>query len=91
MSREIKCIIKTNRPGIHEGIHSVGGDILGVRWRKTEVDVIAEIERRTEVYYVNKGGKPVLVVVAQRLGKKYLKTEADGELQNNLLSLPECS
>jgi hypothetical protein len=25
-----------------------------------------------------------------RFGNKYLKTEADGEQENNLLSLPEC-
>ncbi|MDD5382312.1 MAG: DUF3892 domain-containing protein, partial [Candidatus Margulisbacteria bacterium] len=28
--------------------------------------------------------------VAIRSGRKYLKTEADGEAPNNLLSLPTC-
>ncbi|MBA4156890.1 MAG: DUF3892 domain-containing protein [Gemmatimonadetes bacterium] len=31
-----------------------------------------------------------MVAATSRFGKKYLKTEADGELPNNLLSLPEC-
>jgi hypothetical protein len=29
-------------------------------------------------------------VEVSRYGHKYLKTEADGEGENNLLSLPEC-
>lgn len=36
-------------------------------------------------------GSVVSVIVAvSRFGNKYLKTEADGEHPNNLLSLPEC-
>jgi hypothetical protein len=31
-----------------------------------------------------------VVVSVSRLGHKYIKTEADGEQPDNLLSLPEC-
>lgn len=55
-----------------------------------EVDAIAGIENGTYRFFVNAGGRSVRVVVAVRLGRKYLKTEADGETPNNLLSLPEC-
>ena len=41
-------------------------------------------------YYVSRGGYQVNVIVAQRLGHKYLKTENDGEQPDNLLALPEC-
>ncbi|WP_414648332.1 DUF3892 domain-containing protein, partial [Dinghuibacter sp.] len=36
-------------------------------------------------------GRSVNVVVAQRNGRKYLKTEADAYRPDNLLSLPECT
>jgi hypothetical protein len=32
----------------------------------------------------------VKVIIATRLGREYLKTEADGEQPDNLLALPEC-
>ena len=42
-------------------------------------------------FYVAVGGRSVWVIVAKSAyGNKYLKTEADGEQPNNLLSLPEC-
>lgn len=40
-------------------------------------------------FYVSRGGSIVNVIVAtSRFGHKYLKTEADGEQPNNLLSAP---
>ena len=33
---------------------------------------------------------PSSVVAVSRFGNKYIKTEADGDQPNNLLSLPEC-
>lgn len=42
-------------------------------------------------FYVSVQNRPVKVIVAvSKYGNKYLKTEADGEEPNNLLSLPEC-
>ena len=35
-------------------------------------------------------GHRVWVIVALHEGRRYIKTEADGEIPNNLLALPEC-
>ena len=42
-------------------------------------------------FYVHAGGRTVSVIIAtSAYGHKYLKTQADGEHPDNLLSLPEC-
>ena len=41
-------------------------------------------------FYVQAGAVQVDVIVATRLGRKYLKTKNDGETPDNLLALPEC-
>lgn len=45
---------------------------------------------RYSFYVERPAGHRVRVVVAQRKGVPHLKTEADGEQPDNLLSLPEC-
>jgi hypothetical protein len=88
---QVRCIRKSNRSEPHERIQGIGGvNADGSRWYLTEADAIAYIENGTYQFYVSVGGKSVWVIVATRLGRKYLKTEADGEAPNNLLSLPEC-
>ena len=88
---EIKCINKTDRYDPHDRIKNVGGiNGAGERWTRTQPEAIAGIENGTWTFYVRQGGTVARVVVATRLGHKYLKTVADGEHPNNLLSLPEC-
>jgi len=88
---QVLCIKKTDRTSAHERIHGIGGtNPGGKRWYLTEARAIAGIEEGKWRFYVSVGGKSVWVVIATRLGKKYLKTETDGEQPNNLLSLPEC-
>lgn len=41
-------------------------------------------------FWTSANGKSVWVIIAKRNGKKYLKTEADGDEPNNLLALPRC-
>ena len=41
-------------------------------------------------YFVKSGGYEAEVIIAERLGHKYLKTENDGEQPDNLLALPGC-
>lgn len=84
---EIKCINKTNRLSIHERIVSVGGD----GWKMTQQEAISKIESNSCSFFVTRGGNTVDVIVAVSTnGNKYIKTTSDGELPNNLLSLPEC-
>ncbi len=60
-------------------------------WKITQQEAIDFIERDEWGFWVSVGGKSVWVVVGiSRWGHKYLKTQDDGEEQNNLLSLPEC-
>ena len=89
---QIRCINKTNRFDPHDRIHSVGGvNQDGTRWKLSQTDAIQGVESGKYDFYVTAGGRTVEVIVAtSRWGNKYLKTEADGEQPDNLLSLPEC-
>jgi Protein of unknown function (DUF3892) len=86
----IDCINKIDRPNPHERITHVGGTDGG-GWKITQEHAIDLIERREWQFYTSVKAKSVWVIVAKnRWGHKYLKTEDDGDDENNLLSLPEC-
>jgi len=89
---QIRCINKSDRTNPHERILSVGGvNQDGSRWKLPEQQAIDGIEDGRWQFYVSVNGHTVSVIVAvSRYGNKYLKTTADGEHPNNLLSLPEC-
>lgn len=91
-SIEIKCINKSDRYNPHERILNVGGiNGDGTRWKLSQQQAIDGTENDRWRFYVSVQGKSVWVIVSKSAsGNKYLKTEADGEHPNNLLSLPEC-
>ncbi len=62
----------------------------GVGWTLSEDTVIGEIEDGAN-YYVEVGHERVAVVVSERDGRKYLRTDPDKTTENNLLALPRCS
>ena len=58
----------------------------------TEAQVIDRIENHGDTFYVERptGHVVDLEVVKRHDGVKYVKTKADGERPDNLLSLPNC-
>lgn len=88
---QIKCINKNPRFDPYNAITHVGG-YTDRPWKYTLQDAIRFIERGEAQFYVELNiFKQVDVIVAtSRAGNKYLKTTADGDAPNNLLSLPEC-
>lgn len=89
---EVECIRKQDRYNPHERILGIGGiNPDGTRWYCTQEQTIASIEAGLHGFFVRMKGKEVEVVVARsQYGHKDIKTEADDEQPNNLLSLLEC-
>ena len=89
---QVMCINKRDRFNPHERILNIGGmNPDGTRWKMSQERAIEAIENGVYSFYVLANGKRVNVIVAKsQYGHKYLKTEADGDQPNNLLSLPEC-
>ena len=57
----------------------------------SQQQAIASIEAGSYQFYWQAGGRSVWVIIAvSEGGHKYLKTQADGQQPDNLLSLPEC-
>lgn len=95
MALEVRvgCINKTDRFNPHERIKAIGGvNADGSRWRLTEDEAIQGIlQGKWEFYVERPPGHRVGVFVARTAaGHQFLKTIADGEQPDNLLSLPEC-
>ncbi|UWR23452.1 DUF3892 domain-containing protein [Sulfitobacter sp. S190] len=88
---QIKCINKQDRDNAWERITHVGGvNSDGGRWKLTQQSAIEYLEGDWD-FWVSVDGDTVWCEVAvSRFGNKYIKTKADGDLPNNLLSLPEC-
>ncbi|MEQ1697779.1 MAG: DUF3892 domain-containing protein [Hyphomicrobiaceae bacterium] len=89
----IECINKTDRMNAYERIKSIGGrNADGSIWRLPLEDAIIGVEIQKYDFFVIVDGYAVKVVISKSAyGHKYLKTLADGEMPNNLLSLPECT
>ena len=89
---QITCVNKSDRYNPHERILAVGGlNGDSTRWKLSQTAAIEGIENGKWRFWVHVGGRSVWVIVAtSRFGNKYIKTEADGEQPDNLLSSPEC-
>ncbi len=87
----VSCINKADRYNPHKHITHIGGVNNNNRWKLTEEQAIKDIESGKYEFYVHAGGRTVEVIISiSSAGNKYLKTTADGEKPDNLLSLPEC-
>ncbi|HEV7276111.1 MAG TPA: DUF3892 domain-containing protein [Devosiaceae bacterium] len=90
---QIKCINKTDRTSAHERIRNVGGvNPSGTRWKLSVPEAISGIKAGKWRFFCERpqGDKVWVVIQRSAAGNEYLKTEADGDQPNNLLSLPEC-
>jgi hypothetical protein len=86
----VTCITKPNPLSSHEHITYIGGS----NWKWDRDTVIRSIELKQNTFYVLdplNGKKAYIGVVRPTDGRApYLQTYADGQWNNNLLSLPQC-
>jgi hypothetical protein len=88
----VDCIERADRSSPYHRIRSIGGlGPDGLRWRLTEEAAITAIDDERAVFYIEwPHGHRVDIVAAQGLGKRYLKSQSDGESPDQLLGLPDC-
>ncbi len=90
---EIKCITKLNPLSAHEHITHVGNPNTTPPWKWRREGVIASIDAGTNSFYVidPRTFRRADVGVMRPAGRApYLRTYADGDWNDNLLSLPQC-
>lgn len=89
----VDCVVRRVHPSAHHRIQAIGGRSReGQPWRLSEEAAIAAIDNERATFYVEwPQGHRLNVVVAQGLGRRYLKTEVDGELPDRLLALADCT
>lgn len=83
---QVTCITKPDRNSKHEGITHLGGS----GWKWTRAEVIASIEAKSNTFFTKVNGNRGDIGVVNGATGKYLRTYADGQWNDNLLSLPEC-
>ncbi len=87
---QITCINKDDQSNVYERITHIGGYVTS-HWRITRDDAIRFIENNEWRFYVTIDSRTTWIMVATSPdGKKYIKTEADPDQPDSLLSLPEC-
>lgn len=90
MDVQVTCITKPHPGSPHEHITHLGNPPA---WMWTREQVIASIEAKTNTFFVRDpyNGKRADVGVVHPAGRaSYLRTYADGDWNDNLLSLNQC-
>jgi len=90
---QVECITKPHPTSSHEHITHVGNPTANPPWKWTREQVIASIDQGTNTFYVIDPvtGKRADIAVVREAGKvPFLRTHADGDWNNNLLSLKQC-
>jgi hypothetical protein len=89
---QVTCITKPHPQSPHEHITHLGNP--AANWKWTREQVIASIKAKTNTFYVldPRTGKRADVGVVYPVGLRapFLQTYADGDWNNNLLSLNQC-
>jgi hypothetical protein len=87
---QVTCITKPHPQSPHEHITHLGGP----KWKWTREQVIASIEAKTNTFFVldPRTGKRADVGVRRPTDGRapFVQTYADGDWNNNLLSLDQC-
>ena len=87
---QVTCIRKPHPASHHEHITHLGGSA----WNWTREAVIASIDAKTNTFFVldpRNGKRANVAVVRPSDGRlPFLQTHADGDWNDNLLSLPQC-
>ena len=89
----VTCINKPHPQSPHEHITHLGNPAANPPWKWTREEVISSIDARTNTFYVidPRNGKRADVGVVRPVGRPaYVQTHADGDWNNNLLSLDQC-
>ena len=87
MDYQVTCIVPHNQ--ISGRIQAIGGPGFGVLM---EDAAIARIQLGVDRFHTFVGGlRAEIIVEGSWLTGQYLKTTADGYLENNLLHLPRCA
>ncbi len=87
---QVTCITKPHPQSAHEHITHLGNP---GSWMWTREKVIESIEAKTNTFFVldPANGKRADIGVVRESGKApYVRTYADGQWNNNLLSLNQC-
>jgi hypothetical protein len=87
----VTCIEKPDPDSPHEHITHIGNPAAGWKWPREKV--IASIEEKSNTFFVLDPwtGKRSDVGMVRSVGRSpYLRTYADGDWNNNLLSLDQC-
>lgn len=87
---EIKCVKKHKRFDPSSRITHVGGVHESKRWLFAEEQVIESIEQGKLSFFVTSGGAKHRIVIAERKGVKFIRSEADKLNPDMLTALPEC-
>jgi hypothetical protein len=88
---QVTCIVKPHPLSPHEHITHVGNPSNQWMWPREQV--IASIDAKSNTFFVLDplSGKRADIGVVRESGKlPYLRTYADGQWTNNLLSLNQC-
>jgi hypothetical protein len=88
---QVTCITKPHPLSPHEHITHLGNPVVGWKWSREEV--IASIDAGTNTFFVKDpytGKRSEVAVVRPTSREAYLRTHADGDWNDNLLSLNQC-
>lgn len=88
---QITCIVKPDVNSRHEHITHVGNPAASWMWPREQV--ITSIDNKTNTFYVvdpATGRRSDVGVVRQTRKAPFLRTYADGDWNDNLLSLNQC-